>query len=91
MDAGITVYGTDGCKETQRVREFLDARGASYQYVNIEHDKSAEEMVKKENDGKPRTPLVQVCVGTECRVLRMPSNQDLDAAVRDIEALGSAA
>jgi mycoredoxin len=91
MDADITVYGTDNCKETQRTRAFLDSRGTPYTYINLDEDPTGDEMVKKENDGKRRTPLVRVCVGTECRVLRAPSDEDLKAALLDIEAMGEAA
>lgn len=87
----ITVFGVDDCEDTQRARAFLDSRGAHYEYVNIDRDKEAEQMLKDENDGKRRTPLVQVCIGTECRVLRVPSDEDLDGALRDIEALDHAA
>ncbi len=90
-DNNITVYGVDDCEDTQRVRAFLSSRAAQYEYVNIDQDKKAEQMVKDENDGKRRTPLVQVCVGTECRVLRVPSNEQVDTALRDIEALDRAA
>ena len=86
----ITVYGKDDCEDTRRVRQFLDARGTAYEYVNLEQDKSAEEMVKKENEGKLRTPLVQACFGTECRVLRVPSDEALENALRDLEPLKAA-
>ena len=85
--SNITVYGSDNCEDTQRTRAFLDSKGTPYEYVDIDRNKEAEQLVKDENDGKRRTPLVQVCIGTECRVLRVPSDQDLDAALRDIEAL----
>ena len=91
MESNITVYGADHCEDTQRTRAFLDQRGTAYRYVNIDQDKQAEELVTKESDGKRRTPLVQVCFGTECRVLRVPSNEDLEAALLDIEALKDAA
>ncbi len=89
--SNITVYGVDDCEDTQRVRALLDSRGTRYTYVNIDQDREADQMVKNENEGKRRTPLVQVCVGTECRVLRVPSNKDLDAALRDIAPLESVA
>ena len=89
--SNITVYGVDDCEDTQRVRAFLDSRDAQYEYVNIDRNSDAEQRVKDENDGKRRTPLVQVCIGTECRVLRVPTNEELDAALRDIEPIESAA
>ena len=87
----ITVYGADDCEETRRVRAFLDSHGAHYEFVDINLNKEAERLVKNENDGKRRTPLVQVCVGTECRVLRVPSDEDLDAALQDLGPLKNAA
>lgn len=91
MDSNITVYGKDSCEDTQRVRQFLGARGTAYRYVNIEQDKAGEELVKKENDDKVRTPLVNVQFGTEARVLRVPSNEELENALRDLEPLGRVA
>jgi mycoredoxin len=88
--ADITVYGTDQCEDTQRTRQFLSGRGIAYRYVDVDQDRDADEMVKRENDGKRRTPLVQVCIGTECRVLRVPSNQELEDAVRDLKAVDAA-
>lgn len=91
MDSNITVYGKDACEDTKRVRQFLDSRGTAYRYVNIEQDKAGEELVKKENDDKVRTPLVNVQFGTEARVLRVPSNEELENALRDLEPLGRVA
>ena len=89
--SNITVYGTADCADTRRVREYLASRGTHFEFVDIDQDKAAEEMVKKENDGKLRVPLVQVCFGTECRVLRVPSNEQLEDALRDLEPLERAA
>ena len=89
--ADITVYGVDGCEDTQRTRQFLNSRGVLYKYVNLEQDKAAEEMVKRENDGKRRTPLVEVAMGTEVRVLRVPSDQELEDALRDLDAVADVA
>lgn len=86
MDSEITVYGVDSCEDTQRSRKFLDSRSITYRYVDVEKDKAAEEMVKKENRGKRRTPFIEVRVGTEARVLREPSDQQLEDALRDLNA-----
>ena len=91
MTSNITVYGTPECEDTKRVREYLASRGTHFQFVNIDEDKAAEEMVKKENDGKVRKPLVNVQFGTEARVLRVPSNEALEDALRDLEPLEKAA
>ena len=90
MACNITVYGLDNCEDTQRTRRYLEGRGVAYCYVNLEQDKAAEEMVKRENDGKLRTPLVEARVGTEARVLRVPTDERLENAIRDLEALDAA-
>ncbi|MGH9522763.1 MAG: glutaredoxin family protein [Terriglobales bacterium] len=87
---GITVFGVDNCEETQRSRRFLDSRNISYKYVNLDQDKAAEEMVKKENHGKRRIPFIEVTVGNEVRVLREPSDEELADAVRDLKVIGAA-
>lgn len=87
MTSNVTVYGATDCEETRRVREYLAGRGTNFEFVNIDEDKEAEEMVKKENDGKRRTPLVIVQFGTEARVLRVPSNEEVEDALRDLEPL----
>ncbi len=86
MDSEITVYGVDSCEDTQRSRKFLDSRSITYRYVDLNTDKAAEEMVKKENHGKRRTPFIEVRVGTEARVLREPSDRQLEDALRDLDA-----
>lgn len=87
---GITVFGVDNCEDTQRSRRFLDSRKIPYKYVNLDQDAAAEEMVKKENHGKRRTPFIEVTVGTEVRVLREPSDEELADAVRDLKVVGAA-
>ncbi len=91
MDAKITVYGVDDCEDTQRARQFLDSHHAAYEYVDLNQDKEAEQMVEEANDGKRRTPLVVVEFGTEARKLREPSNDELADALRDIKAVDEAA
>lgn len=90
MNANIVVYGVDDCEDTKRARAFLDNRGITYRYVNIDQDKAGEEMVKRENDGKRRTPLIEVKMGLEVRVLRVPTNEELENAIRDLQALDAA-
>lgn len=87
---GITVYGVDNCEDTQRSRQFLDSRRIPYKYVNLDQDKAADEMVQRENHGKRRTPLIEVAVGTEVRVLRVPTDEELADAVRDLKIVGAA-
>ena len=87
MNPDITVYGVTDCEDTRRVREYLASSGIHFQYVNLEHDKIAEEMLKEANDGNLVTPVVVVQFGTEARKLRNPSNDELENALLDLEPL----
>lgn len=88
---GITVYGVDNCEDTQRTRRFLDDRKVAYEYVNIDQNPEADEMVKSANEGKRKTPYVVVQYGNEARRLHAPSDEDLSNALRDFEMLPHAA
>jgi glutaredoxin len=74
----VTVYGADWCEDTQRTRQHLNTLGVTHKYINIEHDTSAAEWVRTQNDGKERKPTVQV--GEQ--VLSVPSDQALEEALR---------
>jgi len=37
----FVVYGRPDCEDTVRAREFLDYRGVTYEYVNINEDPEA--------------------------------------------------
>jgi mycoredoxin len=73
----ITIYGADGCEDTQQTREHLNDLGVNYQYVNVEQDPAAADWVKRQNDGKQKTPTVKF----PDLVLSVPSNAQLDAAL----------
>ena len=91
MESSVIVFGVENCEDTQRIRRFLDSRGINYVYVDLDRNKEAEQMVKEENEGKRRTPLVVVQFGNEARKLHVPSNQEVADALRDFELLGQAA
>ena len=74
----VKVYGADWCEDTQRTREQLAALGVSYDYINLDSDKTAEEWAKAQNQGKRKTPTVDLA-GT---ILIEPSNEQMKAALR---------
>ncbi len=41
MQHPFVVYGRPDCEDTVRAREFLDYRGVTYEYVNINEDPEA--------------------------------------------------
>jgi len=79
MDSKITVYGADWCGDTRRTRKQLDALGVPYDYVDIDEDKAAEAWITQQNNGKRKTPTVDVN-GT---VLIEPTNPKMEQALRD--------
>jgi len=56
----VTLYTTRWCPDCTRAKSFLKARGIAYREVNIEDDKSAEEIVIKANDGRRKVPTLEV-------------------------------
>ena len=74
----VKVYGADWCEDTQGTREHLDKLKIPYDYINVDHDKAAEDWIKQQNNGKRNTPTVYI----GGRVLIEPSNEQVDAALR---------
>lgn len=54
----ILVYGTDWCPDCIRVRRYLDANKIEYQWLNINNDANACEIVKKVNHGNQSVPTL---------------------------------
>ncbi len=79
----VKVYGADWCGDTKRTLKHLDGLGVAYDYIDVEQDEQASAWVKQQNDGKERKPTVKV--GEQ--VLSVPSDQELESALRDEGAL----
>ena len=75
----IQVYGTDWCRLTFGVREFLINSRVDYDYFDIERDPLADEFVRTVNDGRQRLPVVVV----ENHRVTNPTLAELDALLRD--------
>ena len=75
----VKVYGADWCGDTKRTLAYLDGQGVAYEYVNVEEDAKASAWVKEQNGGKERKPTLDL----GGRVLSVPSDQELAAALRD--------
>lgn len=74
QDEKITLYGTTWCGDTRRARKFLDEHQISYQWVDIDSDKNAEEYVKSVNNGNRSVPTILFPDGS---LLVEPSTMDL--------------
>jgi glutaredoxin-like protein len=70
-DATITIYGTNWCGDCRRTRRFLDYHKVSYQWIDIDQDKDAEQFVLKTNQGMRSVPTL---LFTDGSVLVEPSN-----------------
>ena len=83
---GIKVYGADWCEDTQRTREQLDALKLPYEYINVDHDKASEAWIKKKNNGKRKTPTVDL-FGE--KLLIEPTNEEMESALKALRPMSS--
>jgi len=77
----FVIYGRPDCEDTVQAREFLDERGVTYEYLNINEDPEAERFVILYNSGKRITPTIVMGPEDDRLVLVEPSNEELDAAL----------
>ncbi len=81
----ITIYGTDWCEDTRRARRHLRRLSVPYRYRNIDDDLDALDDSKVLNDGRRRTPMIDLGVGGGALV--EPDNDTLTGALIEIEML----
>lgn len=62
---------------TKRSRRLLEKKGVSYQYINIDEDRTAAKWVADQNGGKEKKPTIDI----DGKVLSEPSDEELAAAV----------
>jgi glutaredoxin len=74
----VKVFGADWCEDTQATRNHLDSLGVPYQYINVEQDAKARDWVKQQNNGKQKTPTVDI----GGKILVEPDEQELEQALR---------
>lgn len=82
MPLPIIMYGATHCDDTERTREHLQARGAPFREVNIDHDAEAERFVVFINGGYRSTPTLVFGEGKRKMILTEPTNEELDEAIR---------
>jgi glutaredoxin len=74
----IKVYGANWCEDTTRTREQLDALGVKYEYINVEKDTAANKWITEQNNGKRKTPTVDL----DGKILIEPTNEEMEEALR---------
>ena len=79
--AEVKVYGADWCSTTRHTRKFLEQMGIVYDYINIDHDRTAAQWVAGQNHGKEKKPTLDI----KGQVLSSPSDSEL---VEVLEAQG---
>ena len=72
--SGITVYGANWCGDCRRAKKFMDDNGVGYQWVDVENDPAAIELVLKLNGGKRIIPTI---VFEDGSILIEPTNSEL--------------
>ena len=83
----ILILGRDTCDDTIRSRAHLDAAGIPYTYGNVELDPEADARIRALNDGNRVTPTILIGDPLDpARILREPSDDDLDAAIAAVAA-----
>ncbi len=74
MEKKIIMYGTTWCPDCTRAKSFFAARGIEYDWINIDEDRGAAELVIHLNSGKRIVPTIIFPDGS---ILAEPSNADL--------------
>jgi glutaredoxin len=79
----ILVLGRDTCEDTTAARDHLTARGIPFTYRKVDEDPEADAHIRRLNDGNWVTPTILFGDPDQpYRILREPSNDDLDDALR---------
>jgi glutaredoxin len=81
----ITVYGADWCEDTRRSLRQLRRLAVPHRYLNVDEDLEALARAKALNDGRRRTPTIDLGIGGPPLV--EPDNDTLTAALVELEML----
>jgi mycoredoxin len=81
----ITVYGADWCEDTRRSLRHLRRLHVPHRYLNIDEDIDALARAKALNDGRRRTPTIDLGIGGQALV--EPDNDTLTGALVEMEML----
>jgi hypothetical protein len=83
----ILVLGRDTCEDTTMSREHLRSRGLYVTYLKVDEDEAADAWIRSLNDGNWLTPTILLGdPSAPTRILREPSNEELDAAIEAVAA-----
>jgi glutaredoxin len=88
ISPSITVYGADWCEDTRRSLRHLRRLSVPHQYVNIDEDLDALARAQALNEGRRRTPTIDL--GLNGPALVEPDNDTLTGALVEMEMLTQA-
>jgi glutaredoxin len=84
----ILVLGRDTCADTTRSRAHLASRDIAFTYLHVDRDPDADEWIRRLNDGVWVTPTILLGDSEQPTLtLREPTNEELDAGLREALAL----
>lgn len=75
----VKFYGAMWCGDTRRARSWMDRFKVAYEWVDVDKDKAAEELVKSLNNGFRSIPTILFPDGSK---LVEPSTKKLEDHVR---------
>jgi mycoredoxin len=78
MRSGIVVYGADWCGDCHRAKRLLDARGADYEWIDVEVQAGAAQEAVRLARGRKNIPVIVMPDGS---VLVEPTDPELDTAL----------
>jgi mycoredoxin len=78
MARSIVIYGADWCGDCHRSRRLLDARGADYEWIDVEVQAGGAQEAVRLAGGRRNIPVIVMSDGS---VLVEPSDPDLEKAL----------
>lgn len=59
-DNQVRIYTRQWCEDSQAAKKFLEERGIPFEEIDIEANPEARQFVMSVNDGKQRTPTLEI-------------------------------
>jgi glutaredoxin len=69
----VVVYGASWCTDTMGTRDYLNARGVPYVFVDVDQEPAAARKVQEWNSGQLSTPTLDI----DGQIVTEPSDEEL--------------
>lgn len=80
----ITFYGATWCADCRRSKSYLDSKGVTYNFIDIDTVEGAADKVSEINNGYKTIPTL---VFSDASILVEPSNKELEAKLAAMNLL----